>query len=268
MTPETRISPQAGIALGPILFIIALLAILAAAIAAGSGSFTSGTTQENAKLMASTIVQQAVTLDDAVNVVRGHGYTDTQISFAVQPNLFLTADGTDFGQSYPLATSLCNSAACTVFAQTGGGTKPVALPQAAIDQAMLDIISSGWVQCPAGNNLGCRAPQIWLMQFMIEGTNPPLHLAYFPYAPLTKEVCMAINTLVGVSNPSGDAPQDGAVGSSAGDAQGSWQGYDPIFYYQSYGFVYIFQSADTFTRSKDFCFGTGGAGYYYVHVFK
>ena len=42
-----RLSPNAGIAIGPILFIIAILAILAAAIAAGSGSFTAGTTSES-----------------------------------------------------------------------------------------------------------------------------------------------------------------------------------------------------------------------------
>src|SRR5580704_10446143 len=48
---------DAGIAIGPILFIIAILAILAAAIAAGSGSFTAPTASEGAKTKASAIIQ-------------------------------------------------------------------------------------------------------------------------------------------------------------------------------------------------------------------
>jgi hypothetical protein len=50
-------SPNAGIAIGPILFIIAILAILASAIAAGSGSFTAGTGSESNKTKSSALVQ-------------------------------------------------------------------------------------------------------------------------------------------------------------------------------------------------------------------
>ncbi|MFA5041520.1 MAG: hypothetical protein WC464_07805 [Bdellovibrionales bacterium] len=52
-----RMSPNAGIAIGPILFIIAILAILASAIAAGSGSFTAGTGTESNKTKSSALVQ-------------------------------------------------------------------------------------------------------------------------------------------------------------------------------------------------------------------
>ncbi len=52
-----RFNPQAGIAIGPILFIIAILAILAAAIAAGSGSFTANTTSESSKTQSSALIQ-------------------------------------------------------------------------------------------------------------------------------------------------------------------------------------------------------------------
>ncbi len=51
------LTSDAGIAIGPILFIIAILAILAAAIAAGSGSFTAGTTNESNSTKASTLIQ-------------------------------------------------------------------------------------------------------------------------------------------------------------------------------------------------------------------
>lgn len=52
-----RMNRDAGIAIGPILFIIAILAILAAAIAAGSGSFTGGTSAESNKTKSSALVQ-------------------------------------------------------------------------------------------------------------------------------------------------------------------------------------------------------------------
>jgi hypothetical protein len=57
LNSETRFTPDAGIAIGPILFIIALLGILAAAIAAGSGSFTSNTTNESDETKAAALIQ-------------------------------------------------------------------------------------------------------------------------------------------------------------------------------------------------------------------
>jgi hypothetical protein len=51
-----RPSADAGIAIGPILFIIAVLGILAAAIAAGSGSFTTSTTSEGYKAKAAALI--------------------------------------------------------------------------------------------------------------------------------------------------------------------------------------------------------------------
>ncbi len=60
-SPKQRMKPrslniQSGIALGPILFIIAILAVFAAAIAAGSGGFNASTSTESAKAMAQNIV--------------------------------------------------------------------------------------------------------------------------------------------------------------------------------------------------------------------
>ncbi len=54
---EKRFSRDAGIAIGPILFIIAILGILAAAIAAGSGTFMNSTTAESNKTKSSALIQ-------------------------------------------------------------------------------------------------------------------------------------------------------------------------------------------------------------------
>jgi type II secretory pathway pseudopilin PulG len=52
-----RLSAQAGIAIGPILFIVAILAILATAIAAGSSTFATSSGQEAARTNAAAIIQ-------------------------------------------------------------------------------------------------------------------------------------------------------------------------------------------------------------------
>ncbi len=56
LMPEKRLDSDAGIAIGPILFIIAVLGILAAAIAAGSGSFTTGTSAESNRAKATAMI--------------------------------------------------------------------------------------------------------------------------------------------------------------------------------------------------------------------
>ena len=67
---QRTLNNQRGIALGPILFIIAILAILAAAIAAGNSGFNANTNTENTKSIAETIVQQADQINMAVQRVR------------------------------------------------------------------------------------------------------------------------------------------------------------------------------------------------------
>ena len=76
-----RQTHQRGIAIGPILFIVAILAVLASAIAAGSGSFNSDTSTVKAKAQATAILEYADEVKFAVDRVLGKGCTDTQISF-------------------------------------------------------------------------------------------------------------------------------------------------------------------------------------------
>jgi len=104
-----RLHPDAGIAIGPILFIIAILAILAAAIAAGSGSFTSGTTSESNRTKSSALIQIGENLKvgmDRITMENG-----------------LSVAGVD---TNVLNTSATNS----LFAPTGGGIAPPSLGMA------------------------------------------------------------------------------------------------------------------------------------------
>jgi len=257
MTRPPRLPYDAGIAIGPILFVIAILAVLAAAIAAGSGSFTGGTSKEQAKLMAQAILAQADNLDNCVQVVRGNGYDDTQISFQVPAGMFLDSTGADWGQTTSPAN--CTSDACRVYKPAGGGCTPVAIPEDAVDQENLN--SNHWFTgiCPLGNNVGCRAPYVNVLQLQIE-SGAPLHLAYAPTTPFTTDVCMEINNLVGITNPSGDAPH-GVYSSQHGCGAYDCSAYG--------GGSIVFNSSQTFTANKDFCYFDDYLGIYsFIHVFR
>jgi hypothetical protein len=102
---------DAGIAIGPILFIIAVLAILAAAIAAGSGSFTSGTTTESNRTKSSALVQIGDNLKTGFDrIVLEGGLTPSTVDTNV------------------LNTSATNA----LFSPTGGGIAPPSVGMANI----------------------------------------------------------------------------------------------------------------------------------------
>ena len=100
---------QSGIAIGPILFVVAILAVLASAIAAGSGAFNSDTSAVKAKAQASAILEYANEVKFAVDRLLAKGCADTQISFE---NPIVS------GYTNPNAPS---DKSCHVFDVNGGG---------------------------------------------------------------------------------------------------------------------------------------------------
>jgi hypothetical protein len=141
-TGSMRKTQQRGIAIAPILFIVAILAVLASAIAAGSGSFSGDTSAVKAKAQASAILEQANLLTVAVQRVIGHGCTDTQISFE---NPMVS------GYTNPNAPS---DKSCHVFDVNGGGIS--FLP---IKASELEVGNDGFFEFQGANvvtGLGCN----------------------------------------------------------------------------------------------------------------
>jgi len=98
---------ESGIAIGPILFIVAILAILAAAIAAGSGSFTSGTAPESNRTKASALIQIGENLKigmDRVVMEGGVAIGSVVINVANTSNAVDLFSPTGGGISYPSNT--------------------------------------------------------------------------------------------------------------------------------------------------------------------
>ncbi len=95
----SRFEANAGIALGPILFIIAILAILAAAIAAGSGSFNASTGSEGNKAKASALIQIGENLKigmDRLSMENGvayNGWTTAPANTSANVDLFSPTGG-------------------------------------------------------------------------------------------------------------------------------------------------------------------------------
>jgi len=167
---------QSGIAIGPILFVVAILAVLASAIAAGSGAFNSDTSAVSAKAQASAILEYANEVKMAVDRVLGHGCTDTQISF-----------------ENPLYGNYTNPNApgdksCHVFDPNGGG---IILKKPHLD--WLDPAQHGsfhgYFNFSGGNS--------------VIGFGGPLNQAYtteliFIFHNLKDDICRKVNELVGI----------------------------------------------------------------------
>ena len=115
---EERFTADAGIAIGPILFIIAILGILAAAIAAGSGSFTNGTASESNSTKAAALIQIGENLKVGMDRILMEGGIDFN-SIVINPNN--TSNSTD------------------LFSPTGGG---ITIPVASMAN---DPINNAWV---------------------------------------------------------------------------------------------------------------------------
>ncbi|MDD3289029.1 MAG: hypothetical protein PHX43_08560 [Alphaproteobacteria bacterium] len=88
---ENGLASEAGIAIGPILFVIAVLGILASAIAAGSGSFTAGSAAENNRTKASAMIEIGQNLKIGWERITGSAGIDFD-SVVIDPNMTANAN--------------------------------------------------------------------------------------------------------------------------------------------------------------------------------
>jgi hypothetical protein len=162
-----RFHHQQGIALGPILFILAILAILAAAIAAGSGGFTGSTSDDTAKTFATVIIQDSEQVYNTVQMLMANGCTETQLDFAV--NGYIGAN--------PSAPS---DGSCGVFNMHGGRLTYIPLISA-------DFCTGGF--CKSDPSDGNIIPGVGT------GVPQPVWMSYY----ISQAVCKQINAQLGVT---------------------------------------------------------------------
>ncbi len=93
---QPRFHSQVGIAIGPILFVVAILAILATAIAAGSSTFATNAAQEGARTNAGAMLQIGETLKLGTDRVIGLGTAPASVTYtgaATTADIFSTTGG-------------------------------------------------------------------------------------------------------------------------------------------------------------------------------
>jgi type II secretory pathway pseudopilin PulG len=157
---------SAGIALGPILFIIAIIGILAAIISVSVNGFSGNTTNDSAKVMAQTIIQESEQVQATAQRLMANGCTEAQLNFYVPGYITSNSNAPSDGS-------------CNVFDPRGGGLVFVPLPAAACPVGTCVWVATDGNVIPG---VGTGVPQ-------------PLWMTYY----LTTAVCQQINIELGRS---------------------------------------------------------------------
>lgn len=186
---------QRGVALGPILFIIAILAILAAAIATGSGAFRASTNDENAKAMAELILNNCRDFQNALQVMQAQSSCDiTKMDFTPKGGwpagtTWNTADYTGGN-----GTNQSGNGQCAVFDPRGGGIQFKPLPKA----ALVADTTVGYTTAPGATKVNMDAfagyPLLDGSDSIVGGSS--LGSLVLGYTYLDSNVCTQINTLL------------------------------------------------------------------------
>lgn len=179
---------EAGSALIYILVAIVLFAALGVAVSRINSGATPGNS-ESLQLQASEILQFSQALRTAVQDISVNGTTETQFSFE-NP---VTAGYANGG---------CATDSCKLFTPTGGGLSYVKPQDQWLDLAHSAGANYGdWVF--SGNNAVAGVGTDGSGDASVE------LLAILPY--VKKDLCVKINTLLNIANPSGNPPQDDDV---------------------------------------------------------
>jgi type II secretory pathway pseudopilin PulG len=146
----------AGIALGPIHFLIAILAILAAVVAASANRTTFTANNDSAKVMAQTIIQESEQVLNTVQLLMSHGCDETQLNFYALSN----------GQTIYANSSAPTDGHCNVFDPRGGNMIYTILPNkacaAGLNTCIWDVSSGNVIP-----GVGTGAPQpIWIAFYL------------------------------------------------------------------------------------------------------
>ena len=178
--------PENGIAIGPILFVVALLAVLASAIAAGSGAFNSDTSEVKIKAQATAILGYVDELQIGVDRVMSR-CPDTQISLA---------NSVDSGYAEnPLAPS---DKSCHIFDVNGGGILFKEPPPDVDLTAVPAEIRHYFIHT--------KNQMQFFGQYVPVGVSSAGNELVILLPGVKKELCLKINDMVGAAMQSGDAP--------------------------------------------------------------
>lgn len=177
--PLSRLHHQSGIALGPILFIIAILAILGASIAAGFSMFNGNTNADSAKVLASATIERAENYKSGAQLLLAHECDLSQ--------LFLGGNGL-YGWNATNGGSYANANApadhhCDLFSPLGAN---------ALSANVTDL----WGQY---NVTGFHPNSMFLCGGAVPHVGTSLPELMYVVQDLSQAVCTEINARLGIS---------------------------------------------------------------------
>lgn len=161
-----------------ILLAVALLAALTYAVSRGGRGNTSTLTDQQAKLAAQEIIEYGNTVANAVQKLRLRGMDETQISFG--NSVFI--DGAGVLVNPPGHNANCISNSCEVFSPEGGNLIP----------RIMDKMSHTSFNSAGGHS--------WFKTIPIQDVGSSETDLIMQVQHIREEVCVKINTLLGVSS--------------------------------------------------------------------
>lgn len=191
---------QRGNVLFYILIAVALLAALIFAVAQSGRGNIQQVSQEKARLYATEIIQNTGTMANGVAQLRLRGVRDTEIGFD-NPVV-----------SYPNAN--CADDTCKLFHPAGAGLTYAAPSMDWLDETAASATSFGNVGALIGQWYFPANTCVWQVGtggdncFSDTGDVTEL-MVWLPW--VKREICLQINTLLGIPNPGGEPPAFGAT---------------------------------------------------------
>jgi hypothetical protein len=191
---------QRGAVFFYILLAIALLAALSYAVSRGNRGGTSTMTDQQAKLAAQEIIDYGNTVANAVQKLKLRGIQDHEFDFS--NNVYKLENGTP----WPAVNTTCASNICKLFDAEGGGIQA----KYASEIAQIKNVP---------NLLGSSSGMGGFRTVYIEDIGTDAADLTFDFVYINKEICIKINEILGIENPSGNPPLDnyhGGQGNYAG----------------------------------------------------
>ncbi len=182
-------SHQQGIAIGPILFVVAVLAVLVAALVSGSGGFTASNTTEEDRTTVAAVMAIGNDVKLGVQRVLGNGCDFSQISFA---NPLANRDHTN-----PDAPA---DFSCHVYRPEGGGVTPKFSPP-----------GTGFLQLPAPSTAAWYSQMLITAGYRGTGIGTSANDLVYVTPIMRQNLCIEINNQLGNPNPSGAPPVVGGT---------------------------------------------------------
>lgn len=228
---------QKGNAIFLIIVAVALFAALSYAIINTSRTSTSLLTDEEATAYANQIIAYGNEVKTAVRRMQLRGVDDTEFSF--ENNIFTRNDGTLVSTAGDNPN--CTNQKCQIFNINGGGISA-------------NILSNGATASAVNTATTSIKPGHWRENVgSVEGVGTPENELFYAAAWIDQKVCIKINDILGIENPSGiPALASGTLSTYNGtfSAIGNWPG------------------ATQFDGEKQFCYQINSTpvGYVFLQV--